>query len=92
MPAVKAADVYPLPASGKDKAAVPGQAPRDVQRIAFHSDQGATDLIALLSLTAAPQGGESKWVSAVAIHNELLRRGRQVMVAFLLEKTYFSAL
>lgn len=50
----------------------------DKSRLAFHTDQGATDLIALLSISAAPQGGESKWVSAVAIHNELLRRGRQV--------------
>ena len=44
----------------------------------FHSDQGATDLIALLSVTAAPRGGESKWVSSIAIHNELLRQGRKV--------------
>lgn len=51
----------------------------DKSRLAFHIDQGATDLIALLSISAAPQGGESKWVSAVAIHNELLRRGRQVI-------------
>ena len=50
----------------------------DKTRLAFHSDQGAVDLIALLSLGAAPQGGESKWVSAIAIHNELLRCGRQV--------------
>ena len=47
-------------------------------RLAFHTDQGATDLIALLSVTAAPEGGESKWASAVAIHNELLCRGRKV--------------
>ena len=39
--------------------------------------QGATDLIALLSVTNAPSGGESQWVSGVAIHNELLRRGRK---------------
>ena len=51
-------------------------------RLAFHTDQGATDLIALLSLTAAPEGGESKWVSAIAIHNELLRIGRKVCVLF----------
>ena len=50
----------------------------DMSRLPFHTDQGATDLIALLSVTAAPKGGESKWVSAVAIHNELLRRGRKV--------------
>ena len=46
----------------------------------FHSDQGATDLIALLSVTAAPKGGESKWVSSIAIHNELLRQGRKVIL------------
>ncbi|KAK9863979.1 hypothetical protein WJX84_007599 [Apatococcus fuscideae] len=46
----------------------------------FHSDQGATDLIALLSVTAAPKGGESKWVSSIAIHNELLRQGRKDLV------------
>lgn len=40
--------------------------------------QGATDLIALLSLSAAKEGGDSKWVSSLAIHNELLRRGRKV--------------
>lgn len=50
----------------------------DYRRLEFHSDQGATDLIAMLGVTKAPQGGESKWVSAVAIHNELLRRGRKV--------------
>lgn len=53
----------------------------DKTRLAFHTDQGATDLIALLSIGAAPQGGESKWVSAVAIHNELLRRGRKVRIS-----------
>lgn len=49
----------------------------DSARLAFHSDQGSVDLIALLCISAAPEGGESKWVSAVAIHNELLRRGRK---------------
>ncbi len=48
------------------------------QRAPFHADQGATDLIALLCLSAAKEGGESKWVSSIAIHNELLRRGRKV--------------
>ena len=52
--------------------------PFDLKRLVFHSDQGATDLIALLSISTAKEGGVSKWVSAVAIHNELLRRGRQV--------------
>ena len=50
----------------------------DTSRLIFHSDQGATDLIALLSVTKAKSGGESKWTSGLAIHNELLRRGRKV--------------
>jgi hypothetical protein len=50
----------------------------DAKHLEFHSDQGATDLIALLSISAAKEGGESLLVSAVAIHNELLRRGRKV--------------
>jgi hypothetical protein len=50
----------------------------DSKALEFHSDQGATDLIALLSLSAAHEGGESLLVSAIAIHNELLRRGRKV--------------
>lgn len=44
--------------------------------------QGATDLIALLSLSAAKEGGESQLVSAIAIHNELLRRGRKVCTKY----------
>jgi len=50
----------------------------DSNALEFHSDQGATDLIALLSIGAAKEGGESLLVSAIAIHNELLRRGRKV--------------
>lgn len=50
----------------------------DANALEFHSDQGATDLIALLSIAAAKEGGESLLVSAIAIHNELLRRGRKV--------------
>lgn len=48
------------------------------RRLEFHSDQGATDLISLLSINKAKSGGESKLASAIAIHNELLRRGRKV--------------
>eukprot|EP00891_Asterochloris_glomerata_P005068 jgi/Astpho2/5068/Aster-x0233 len=55
----------------------------DTHRLHFHSDQGATDLIALLSLSAAKEGGDSKWVSSLAIHNELLRRGRKDLVEVL---------
>ncbi|DBB18065.1 hypothetical protein WJX82_011687 [Trebouxia sp. C0006] len=63
----------------------------DITRLAFHSDQGATNLIALLSITAAPGGGESKWVSAVAIHNELLHLGRQDLVeALSKEKSWWT--
>ena len=50
----------------------------DLVELPFHSDQGATDLIALLALNKAKSGGSSKWVSGIAIHNELLRRGRKV--------------
>lgn len=57
----------------------------DLARLPFHSDQGATDLISLLSLAPAKKGGESQIVSGVAIHNELLRRGRKV-------RTYLAAL
>lgn len=68
----------PQPKQGED---FPRTRQRDTTRLAFHSDQGATDLIALLSLTNAKSGGESKWVSGLAIHNELLRRGRKVCFA-----------
>ncbi len=33
-----------------------------------------------MCLSPAMEGGASKWVSAVAVHNELLRRGRKVRV------------
>ncbi|WIA42630.1 hypothetical protein OEZ86_008603 [Tetradesmus obliquus] len=55
----------------------------DDKKLSFHSDQGATDLIALLSLSAAKEGGESQLVSAITIHNELLRRGRKDLVEVL---------
>lgn len=80
--AVRSADVYP---GGKkddfekgDNSKGPFEKVANERRLEFHSDQGATDLIALLSVNKAKSGGESKWVSAVAIHNELLRRGRKV--------------
>ncbi len=50
----------------------------DKSRLAFHTDQGATDLIALLSVSAAAQGGGKQVGVSHCIHNELLRRGRQV--------------
>ena len=62
---------------------------RDLRRLHFHSDQGATDLIALVSVTKAKSGGESKWVSGLAIHNELLRRGRKVCAGRLVHTLHF---
>ena len=78
MPAVKRDAVYPQADRYEEKRG----RPFDLKRLVFHSDQGATDLIAMLSISKAKQGGVSKWVSAVAIHNELLRRGRQVACLF----------
>lgn len=52
--------------------------PHSGDPLGFHADQGATDIISLLCLSAAQEGGASKWVSSIAIHNELLRRGRKV--------------
>ena len=77
---VKGKDVYPQ--AQTEDGFVGGERQRqhvNESRLAFHSDQGATDLIALLSINRAKSGGASKWVSAVAIHNELLRRGRKVL-------------
>ena len=62
--------------------------PFDLKRLVFHSDQGATDLIALLSISTAKEGGVSKWVSAVAIHNELLRRGRKASLILPCRKSH----
>ena len=80
--AVKGTDVYPQakPRDGND-GGERARKPRDEARLEFHSDQGATDLITLLSLNKAKSGGASKWVSSVAIHNELLRRGRKVCLS-----------
>lgn len=45
----------------------------------FHTDaQG--DALGLLCLQQAPEGGESSLVSAAAVHNEMLRLGRQDLV------------
>jgi hypothetical protein len=42
------------------------------------SDQFCIDIVGMLSIGKALQGGDSRWVSSITIHNELLRRGRQV--------------
>jgi hypothetical protein len=44
------------------------------------SDQFCIDIVGMLSIGKALQGGDSRWVSSVTIHNELLRRGRQVQI------------
>lgn len=92
--AVKVNPRHPKPAAGnivdgnsqgeKDFKEPGKQLDKNREFLPFHSDQGATDLIALLSVTAAPKGGESKWVSSLAIHNELLRQGRKVRTLCLL--------
>ena len=101
MPAVKSNPRYPKPAVGREvdgnsesakeaERAIQTHHTQDKNRefLPFHSDQGATDLIALLSVTAAPKGGESKWVSSIAIHNELLRQGRKVQYLLLISCLY----
>ncbi len=42
----------------------------------MHTDNA--DLVGLLCLRAGRAGGLSSWASSVSVHNELLRRGRQV--------------
>ena len=89
--AVKVNPRHPRPAAGRSGVDGNSEGAKDFttgkegdknrEFLPFHSDQGATDLIALLSVTAAPKGGESKWVSSIAIHNELLRQGRKVVHA-----------
>lgn len=41
--------------------------------------RGCTDVVALLCIKQAKEGGDSKVASAVAVHNELIRRGRKVI-------------
>lgn len=42
----------------------------------MHTD--SADMVALLSLRLAREGGLSSWASSVSVHNELLRLGRKV--------------
>lgn len=51
---------------------------RDAVPTLSRSDQFCIDIVGMLSIGKALQGGDSRWVSSVTIHNELLRRGRQV--------------
>ncbi len=43
----------------------------------------------LLCLKRAKQGGDSSWSSAVSVHNELLRRGRQDLVEELAKDQWY---
>ncbi len=51
---------------------------RDAVPTLSRSDQFCIDIVGMLSIGKALQGGDSRWVSSVTIHNELLRRGRRV--------------
>ena len=53
--------------------------------LTFHAD-GQCDAVALLCLQQAPAGGESSWVCAAAVHNELLRRGHARAVEVLMAR------
>ena len=44
----------------------------------MHTD--SADMVALLSLRLAREGGLSSWASSVSVHNELLRLGRKVCI------------
>lgn len=52
--------------------------PADEMAVARCSDQFCIDIVGMLSIGKALQGGDSRWVSSVTVHNELLRRGRRV--------------
>lgn len=49
---MKRAAVYPLDVKNQERAGKPF----DLKRLVFHSDQGATDLIAMLSISKAKEG------------------------------------
>lgn len=46
----------------------------------WHTD-GQADILALLCVAQAKEGGVSGWSSTIAVHNEMLRRGRADLVA-----------
>ncbi len=53
----------------------------------YHSDN--SDIAALLCLHDAEEGGVNNWVSSIAIHNALLRRGRKDLVQVLTEGEFW---
>ncbi|GFH31927.1 clavaminate synthase-like protein, partial [Haematococcus lacustris] len=53
----------------------------------YHTDN--SDIAALLCLHDAEEGGVSNWVSSIAVHNALLRRGRKDLVEVLTNGDYW---
>ncbi|KAK9862136.1 hypothetical protein WJX84_008907 [Apatococcus fuscideae] len=53
----------------------------------FHCDM--SDIVGLLCLKRAKQGGDSSWSSAISVHNELLKRGRQDLVEELAKDQWY---
>ncbi|KAL6755491.1 Clavaminate synthase-like protein [Haematococcus lacustris] len=53
----------------------------------YHTDN--SDIAALLCLHDAEEGGVNNWVSSIAVHNALLRRGRKDLVEVLTNGDYW---
>lgn len=66
-----------------------GRSPNTNMKQNFHSDQFCIDIVGMLSIGKALQGGDSRWVSSVTIHNELLRRGRRDLVEALTQQNFW---
>lgn len=65
-------------ATAPDGSATPARGPEAFNRsddFGMHNDSWA-DVLSLLCIQHAKEGGESAFASALAVHNELLRRGR----------------
>ncbi len=59
-------------------AADPGRPQHSPVAHSYHTD--SADAVALLCLQQAPEGGLSSWCSSVAVHNEMIKRGRADLV------------
>ncbi|MEW5300371.1 MAG: hypothetical protein WDW36_003307 [Sanguina aurantia] len=53
----------------------------------YHCD--GSDIVGLLCLKDAAEGGVSNWASSISVHNEMLRRGRQDLVQVLSQGTFW---
>jgi len=56
----------------------PGRPQHSPVAHSYHTD--SADAVALLCLQQAPEGGLSSWCSSVAVHNEMIKRGRADLV------------